>query len=96
MDRSCTHGTDRSIMHLLMKGLKWAAGITYRCTGHLEHVFIGILQAVCCSPAVVVLPLTGASELNRWAECRSRTNHREEERHDLAARMFAGSRTQNR
>jgi hypothetical protein len=66
MDRSCTHDTDRAIMNLLMKRWKWTAGITYHCTGGLEHVFLGVLQAVCFSPAIVVLPLTGASELNRY------------------------------
>jgi hypothetical protein len=65
MDRSCTQGTDRSIMNLLMKRWKWTAGITYRCTGRLEHVFLEVLQAVCFALAIVVLPLTGASELNR-------------------------------
>ena len=65
MDRSCTHGPDRSITNLLMKRWQWTAGITYRCTGRLEHVFLGVLQAVCCSPAIVVLSLTGTSELDR-------------------------------
>jgi hypothetical protein len=65
MDRACTQGTDRSIMNLVMKRWTWTAGITYRCTGRLEHVFLEVLQAVCFSPTIVVLPLTGASELNR-------------------------------
>jgi hypothetical protein len=65
MDRACTQGTDRSIMNLLMKRWKWTAGITSRCTGRLEHVFLEVLQAVCFALAIVVLPLTGASELNR-------------------------------
>jgi hypothetical protein len=65
MDRACTQGTDRSIMNLLMKRWKWTAGITYRCTGRLEHDFLEVLQAVWFSPTIVALPLTGASELNR-------------------------------
>jgi hypothetical protein len=65
MDRSCRHGTDRSITNLLMQRWKWTAGITYRCTGRLERVFFGVLHAVFFSPAIVVLSLTGTSELNR-------------------------------